>query len=58
MNESLRRIWFWPLVLALFTASGLVSALLSDDWGDVWAWLALLVPLATIAWCCTRGERD
>jgi hypothetical protein len=52
MNASLRHVWFWPLVLALFTATGLVSALLSDGWGDTWAWVALSIPLAAIGACC------
>ena len=56
MNDPLRRIWFWPLVLAVFTATGLVSALFSEGWGDAWAWIALAVPPAAIAWCCTRGS--
>ena len=55
MNEQLRRIWFWPLVLAVFTTTGLVSALFSEGWGDVWAWVALATPLASIGWCCSRG---
>ncbi|GAB3778283.1 hypothetical protein GCM10028796_58470 [Ramlibacter monticola] len=55
MNEQLRRVWFWPLVLAVFTTTGLVSALFSEGWGDVWAWVALATPLAAIGWCCSRG---
>jgi hypothetical protein len=60
MSESLRRIWFWPLVLALFTSTGLVSALFSDGFGDAfgdaWAWIALSIPLAAIAWGCARSS--
>ena len=55
MHGSPGQLWFWPLVLALFTATGLLSALFSDGWGDVWAWLALAVPLLAIGWCCARG---
>ena len=43
-------IWGWPLVLALLTASGLLSALLSDGAGDVWSWIALAAPLAAAVW--------
>lgn len=57
MNESLRRIWFWPLVLAVFTGTGLVSALFSEALGDVWAWVALAAPLVVIAWCLARSTR-
>ena len=45
------RMWTAPVVLSLLTASGLVSALVSDDWGDVWSWFGLGVPMAVIAWC-------
>jgi len=44
------RLWGWPIVLALLTASGLVSALVSDHWGDVWSWIGLGVPVAVMAW--------
>ena len=57
MSESFRRLWFWPLVLAVFTATGLVSALFSESWGDAWAWLALSIPLVAIAWRCARPAR-
>ncbi|MFT7724764.1 MAG: hypothetical protein QM788_18355 [Roseateles sp.] len=38
-------LWGWPLALGLLSASGLVSALVSDDWGDTWSWIALGVPV-------------
>ena len=44
------RLWGWPLLLGLLTASGLVSALVSEAGGDVWSWLALGVPVAVMAW--------
>ena len=50
MSAALLRIWGWPLLLAVVTCSGLVSALLSDGWGDLWSWLALGTPVAVSAW--------
>ena len=47
---SFRQLWFWPLVLGLLTATGLLSALFSDGWGDVWSWLGLGVPVVVMAW--------
>ncbi|WP_144006765.1 hypothetical protein [Pelomonas sp. KK5] len=58
MNPSsspLLRTWAWPLLLALSTASGLISALVSDGWGDAWSWLALGLPLAVMAWFGLRS---
>lgn len=48
-------LWRWPIALGVLTASGLVSALLSDDgWGDWWSWVALGVPVAVMAWFSWR----
>ncbi|AVS74332.1 hypothetical protein [Paracidovorax cattleyae] len=44
------RIWGWPIALGILTASGLLSALVSDGWGDTWSWVALGVPVAVMAW--------
>jgi len=42
--------WRWPLVLAVLTVVGLLSALLGEG-GPFWlvSWLALSVPLLVIA---------
>lgn len=48
--SSFRRLWAWPLALGLLSSSGLLSALVSDGWGDAWSWLALGVPVAAMAW--------
>ena len=57
MSNDAVRIWFWPTAVALLCATGLVSALVSDGWGDVWSWLALGVPVAVSGWYGTiRGN--
>lgn len=50
MSAAFLRIWGWPVLLALVTCSGLLSALLSDGWGDVWSWFALGSPVALSVW--------
>jgi len=50
-SKELLRIWAWPTTLGVLTASGLVSALVFESWGDAWSWLALGLPLALAAWC-------
>lgn len=47
-------IWRWPVLLALLSATGLVSALLSDGLGDVWAWFSLAVPVSVATWYSFR----
>jgi len=49
-NSALLKLWAWPVVLALLTASGLIAALVSDGWGDAWSWFALGLPVAVTAW--------
>lgn len=54
-----RRTWMWPLALAGLTIFGLIAALLGE--GGVWwglSWLALSLPLATIAVCLARSRRE
>ena len=50
MTPESRKLWGTPIVLAVLTASGLVSALVSDGWGDVWSWIGLGVPVAVMTW--------
>ncbi|HRO59833.1 MAG TPA: hypothetical protein PK177_11825 [Burkholderiaceae bacterium] len=47
INPALR-LWGAPLVLGLLTASGLLSALVSDTWGDMWSWFALGIPVVVM----------
>ena len=50
-DSALIRVWAWPLALALLTASGLISALVSGGgWGQAWSWFALGLPVAVMAW--------
>ena len=54
LTPESRRLWTWPLVLGLLSTSGLLSALVSDDWGDAWSWVGLGVPVLVIAWYAWR----
>jgi hypothetical protein len=57
MSAEFRRVWAWPLGLGLLTASGLLSALVSDRWGDVWSWFALGLPVLVGGWYAAAGRR-
>jgi hypothetical protein len=46
--------WRTPIALGLLTASGLLSALVSDGIGDVWSWVALAAPLVVAVFCIWR----
>lgn len=48
--KSKKRIFFIPAVLALLTAFGLVAGLVGDGAYDLMSWLALLAPVAVVAW--------
>ena len=44
------QIYRTPAAIALLTIAGLLSALISDSWGDVFAWLTLGAVVVTGAW--------
>ncbi|WP_416305602.1 hypothetical protein [Neptunicella sp. SCSIO 80796] len=44
------QIWLRPLLFNLISLVGLISALLSDSWGDWLAWLTLGLPVLAIAY--------
>ncbi|MCD6076239.1 MAG: hypothetical protein K0R89_177 [Ramlibacter sp.] len=50
MSPEARRMWTAPTVLGVLTLSGLLTALVSDGWGDVWSWIGLGVPVAVMGW--------
>jgi hypothetical protein len=52
------RLWAWPIALGLLSTSGLLTALVSDEWGDAWSWVGLGVPVAVIAWYAWRPQRS
>lgn len=51
-------VWTAPIVLGVLTAVGLISALVSDDAGDVLAWLTLGVPVAVVLWYVPRRHQS
>lgn len=44
------RIWPAPIVIGVLSSVGLIAALLSDQSGDVLAWITLAVPVAVVLW--------
>ncbi|MPZ42476.1 MAG: hypothetical protein GEV05_03560 [Betaproteobacteria bacterium] len=57
MSRERIRTWTWPTALAILTTSGLISALVSEAWGDVWSWLGLGIPVLVIGWFAWHPER-
>ncbi|WP_298924476.1 hypothetical protein [uncultured Ramlibacter sp.] len=58
MSPQFRRLWAWPIALGLLTASGLLTALVSDGGaGDIWSWVGLGVPVAVMAWFWWKPRR-
>ncbi len=54
---SLWQIFRWPLLIGALTATGLISGLVSDGWGDAIAALGLLTPAAVAVWFGLRRIR-
>ena len=52
--HSFSALWGGPLALGLLTASGLLSALVSDGWGDTWSWVGLGVPVLVMLYFVRR----
>lgn len=48
MRRGLWMIFRWPLLLALLSFIGLLSALIGDDFYDLLSWLSLGVPLLLV----------
>jgi uncharacterized membrane protein len=44
-RRSLSQIFAMPLLIALISAAGLISALIGDDSWDMFSWLALGLPV-------------
>ncbi|HET6223908.1 MAG TPA: hypothetical protein VFE11_17155 [Dongiaceae bacterium] len=57
-RRSVRRVFAIPLLLAVLSAIGLLSALLGDNFWDALSWLGLGVPVAVILWFVARPERE
>ncbi len=57
LSAESRRLWTWPIALGVLSTSWLLSALVSDEWGDVWSWVGLGVPVLVLAWYAWRPAR-
>lgn len=57
MRPGFWPLWGWPIAYGLLSASGLLSALFSDGWGDAWSWLALGLPVLAMAWLGWRPRK-
>jgi hypothetical protein len=57
MRRGLWMIFRWPLLLAVLSLFGLISALVGDEVYDLLSWLSLGVPLLLLGlvWLRMRG---
>jgi len=46
-NPSLR-LWGKPLLIALLSITGLIAALVGDNYWDVYSWIALGIPVVIV----------
>ncbi len=49
-QQSLRRVFAWPLAIAAASIVGLVIALTGDGWRDAASWAALAIPVLAVGW--------
>ena len=43
-------LWGGPIVMGVLTTTGLITALVSDTWGEWWSWVGLGIPVAVMCW--------
>jgi hypothetical protein len=56
-TRPLRQIFYWPAVLAVITAVGLLSALLGDGVWDALSWVALACPIVATIYFVHKSRR-
>lgn len=49
-RPSFWTLWGWSLAMGVLTTTGLITALVSDTWGDWWSWVGLGIPVAVMGW--------
>ncbi len=47
-TNTIVHVWGKPLLLAVLSITGLITALVGDGYWDAFSWLALALPLAII----------
>lgn len=57
MRRGLWMIFRWPLLLAVLSLFGLISALVGDEVYDLMSWLSLGIPLVLLGWVWWRMPR-
>ena len=57
MKRGLWKIFRWPLLMALLSLFGLLSALIGDEFYDLLSWLSLGVPLVLLGVVWVRLRR-
>ena len=56
-NERLGDIFFTPVIIAVISCAGLISALVGDNVRDVLSWMTLSVPVAVAGWYAFRRRK-
>ncbi|WP_300299210.1 hypothetical protein [Ferrovibrio sp.] len=57
MKSPFLHLWGMPILLGIFSAIGLVSALVADGLGDLLSWLTLGLLVLLMAWCWLKPAR-
>ncbi|GAB4041399.1 hypothetical protein [Spirosoma jeollabukense] len=56
-KNSFWHVWTIPMLLAVVSLFGLISALVGDDFLDALSWITLALPLGVSAWFVAKSLR-
>jgi uncharacterized membrane protein len=58
MNRRFWHIWTIPIMLAILSLFGLISALIGDGFMDFLSWITLGIPLVVVGWFMNRASSE
>jgi len=57
MQNTFWKVWLTPLILAVLSLIGLLSALTGDGVWDLLSWMTLGIPVVVMVWFLSRSGK-
>jgi len=57
MQNTFCKVWLTPLILAVLSLIGLLSALTGDGVWDLLSWMTLGIPVVVMVWFLSRSGK-